>query len=580
MHLGLFLVSSAAGGWSFSFAAPPLASEPALELPKITVTDHRPLPPPESWRYAKIPGIEILSGASDRETQKLLRDFQLFNAAIGVVWPALKTHRPLPMSLILCGPGKFDAFKQTDDRKVDAGEASVLLRSPEQAAIVLNFAAKVIDLVPSESDAVETAPSGSVTTDDPSATTDNPSATRATMEMDYYRQLYHEYVRYLLSFNQPRLPAWLEEGLAQLLMGMRVEPKFIEFAKLEDPNLRDLPGDGQRDHDFNRTLARGGLMTMEEFFAVTYDSPEATNQFSSRWAKQAQGLVHMWLYGEGRRYNKGFAQFVARSGREPVTEPMFKECFGMGYKNMLTAFRIYAGDTAYQHLEFNARNGGGIPEPAPLELRDATQAEVARIKGEAETLAGHADAAHDELLAAYIRGTIDAPLLAALGMNEKVRGETVRARKFLEAAAKENVVRPRAYLELANLRLAEAQHVSTGTAPAPLSADQTRSVLQPLLIARQQPPPMPEIYELMADVWLHSSIPPAKADLAAINQGVLIFQRRPLLLLHAAELNGKYGDPAEARTMAEFGIQLSRTPDARQAFGEVLAALPPAQVKK
>lgn len=575
------MFSSVVSGLISSFAAPtPPASEPALELPKITVTDHRPLPPPESWRYAKIPGIEILSGASDRETQKLLRDFQLFNTAIGVVWPALKTHRPLPMTFILCGPGKFDAFKPTDDRKIDAGKASVLLRSPEQAAIVLNFAAKIIDLVPSQSDVIVAPPSGQVTSDDPSTATDDPSATRATMQMDYYRQLYHEYVRYLLSFNQPRLPAWLEEGLAQLLMGMRVEPKYIEFAKLEDPNLKDLPGDGQRDYDFNRTLAQGGLMAMEEFFAVTRDSPEATNQFSSRWAKQAQGLVHMWLYGEGRRYNKGFAQFVARSGREPVTEAMFKECFGMGYKDMLTAFRIYARDTAYQHQEFNARKGGGIPEPASLELRDATQAEVARIKGEAETLAGHADAAHDELLAAYIRGTIDAPLLAALGLNEKARGENGRARKFLEAAAKQNVVRPRAYLELANLRLADAQHVPSGIAPTPLSADQTKSVLQPLLIARQQPPPMAEVYELMADVWLHSVVAPAKPDLAAINQGVLIFQRRPLLLLHAAELNGKYGDPAEARTMAEFGIKLSRTPDARQAFEDVLASLPPAPAKK
>ena len=70
------------------------------------------------------------------------------------------------------------------------------------------------------------------------------------------------------------------------------------------------------------------------------------------------------------------------------------------------------------------------------------------------------------------------------------------------------------------------------------------------------------------------SLPPT-ADFR-ISQGLLIFQRRPLLLLHAAELNGKYGNPAEARTMAEFGIKLSRTPEARQAFEEVLAALPPA----
>jgi hypothetical protein len=183
------------------------------------------------------------------------------------------------------------------------------------------------------------------------------------------------------------------------------------------------------------------------------------------------------------------------------------------------------------------------------------------------------------MLAPYARGEMDGPLLASLGLIEQTRGETARARKFLEAAAKMNVVRPRAYLELARLRFAEAQRASAGAEPAPLTADQTKAVLQPLLTARTQPPPLPEVYELMADVWLHSAATPGKPDLGAINQGVLLFQRRPLLLLHAAELNGKYGDPAEARTMAEFGVKLSRTPEARQAFTDVLASLPPAQAK-
>jgi len=170
-------------------------------------------------------------------------------------------------------------------------------------------------------------------------------------------------------------------------------------------------------------------------------------------------------------------------------------------------------------------------------------------------------------------------LLASLGLLEQARGETARARKFLEAAAKLNVVRPRAYLELANLRFAEAQAAPAGAEPAPLTADQTRAVLQPLLVARQQPPPLPEVYELMAEVWLHSAAPPAKSDLGAINRGVLLFQRRPVLLARAAELNSRHGDPAEARTMAEFGLQLSRTAEARQVFEDILAALPPAPAK-
>jgi hypothetical protein len=83
----------------------------------------------------------------------------------------------------------------------------------------------------------------------------------------------------------------------------------------------------------------------------------------------------------------------------------------------------------------------------------------------------------------------------------------------------------------------------------------------------------------MAEVWTRSAAAPAKSDLDAINQGVLLFQRRPLLLLHAAELNGKYGDPAEARALADLGLKLSQTPEARQAFEDVKATLPPRPVK-
>src|SRR4051812_47189663 len=129
--------SSILCGW-FSCAvivglhADPNTTGPLLELPKMTVTEMRNLPAPEAWRYAQVPGLEILSAASDRETQKLLRDFRLFNDAITVVWPALKAHRSVPMSLILCGTGqKFDAFVPLSPDKSQVSRASLLLHNSE-----------------------------------------------------------------------------------------------------------------------------------------------------------------------------------------------------------------------------------------------------------------------------------------------------------------------------------------------------------------------------------------------------------------------------------------------------------------
>jgi len=561
-----------AGAPLLGAAAEPAPAGPPLELAKITVTDHRELPPPEAWRYARIPGFEILSAAPDRETQKLLRDFQLFRLAIGVVWPALQAHPPVPVSIILCGTGpQFDAFRPAAASPTDAGQASLFFKDREHAAIILNFGVKKIDLTRVQ----EEAPVHEAVTavDDPDAVAPDPSSAPGYLGVDYYQQLYREYVRYLLDFQQPRLPAWLEEGLTQLLMGMKVNRRRIEFATIEDPNRVSLSG-GQEDRDFNQVLQRRGLMPLEEFFAVEHGDPRTRNAFADTWAKQAQGLLHLWLYGEGRRYNKPFAQFVARSAREPVTEAMFRECFGMGYIDMLAELRGYIGFTAYQRQEFRARKGESLPEPAPLVLRDATGAEVGRIKGEAQGLAGNHGPAHDELLAPYVREERDARLLAALGLSEIRRGDAGRARRFLEAAAQAQVVHPRAYLELARLRLTEALPATAGDS-ARLTAAQTAATLQPLLTARRQLPVLPEVYELMAEIWLRSSVHPARPDLAVLNQGVMLFQRRPLLLLRAAELNGKYGDPAEAHLIADYGLNLSRTPEARRAFEEIKAALPP-----
>lgn len=89
---------------------------PVVELPKFVVTDSRELPPPEAWRYAEIPGFEILTNASDKATKRLIKDFEQFKEALALVWP-IPNRSGVPTSLILCGRGgKFDAFVPSGKR--------------------------------------------------------------------------------------------------------------------------------------------------------------------------------------------------------------------------------------------------------------------------------------------------------------------------------------------------------------------------------------------------------------------------------------------------------------------------------
>src|SRR5476651_234046 len=144
--------------------------------------------------------------------------------------------------------------------------------------------------------------------------------------------------------------------------------------------------------------------------------------------------------------------------------------------------RSYVEFTAHKIAGLKSKNGEKIPEPPPFELRDATEAEVGRIKGDTLRLGGHDGAAHLAMIAPYIRGERDPQLLAALGLLERKLGDDARAKKFLEAAARDKAVRPRAYLELARLRLADGIAHSTGAGK--LAADQTAGVLTLLFTAR------------------------------------------------------------------------------------------------
>jgi hypothetical protein len=60
-----------------------------VELPEFVVTETMILPAPESWKYAAIPGYEVLSSLSARETRRFVNDFQLLQQVVEVVWPAL-----------------------------------------------------------------------------------------------------------------------------------------------------------------------------------------------------------------------------------------------------------------------------------------------------------------------------------------------------------------------------------------------------------------------------------------------------------------------------------------------------------
>jgi hypothetical protein len=560
-------------------AAQEVVNERAIELPAYTVTDTRDLPPPEKWSYGRIAGFEVLSNASPKATKKLVDDFQRYALALGLVWPGIQRPSAVPAALIICGRGgQFDTFLPRDERRPDRAMASLTLRGPDVSAIVIDYEARVINLATPEGLAAAAA----VTTDaDGNVTSGGGDPGFA---VDAYRQLYREYIRFLIGRLEPRPAAWLEEGLAQLFMAMEVTNTSVLVGRVEDPNevsalqgaLNDAGNGGTapvEDRDFNAALAKRALLPMAELFAVTNDSDRARHPLGSTWAKQCYAFVHWGLYGDMGKHQAAFVRFLQRLDREPLTEALFQDCFQQSYRDMALTLRGYVEFTAHTIAGVAANKGQKLPEPPAFELRDATEAEVGRIKGDVLRVAGHEAAAHRALIAPYIRGERDPQLLAALGLQERAAGDPGRARKFLEAAARAQAVRPRAYLALARMRFEEASaHPAAGEK---FSAAQTTGILTALFAARSQPPPLVEVYQAIGEAWDRCVVTPGAAHLAVLDEGVRHFPRNAALVYQDAALKAKSGLGAEAAALADLGLRLAADGPTREKFEALKARLPP-----
>lgn len=249
----------------------------------------------------------------------------------------------------------------------------------------------------------------------------------------------------------------------------------------------------------------------------------------------------------------------------------------MTYKQMLMQIRTYCDFTVYESKEFRAKKGGPdlIDAPKPLELRDATQSEVGRIKGEAMVLAGHTVAARGELIAPYMRGERDPDLLAALGLYENKNGEPARARKFLEAAFAAKTKRADACLELARIRYAEA--LAKPEAPdRELSPAQVKAITEPLLVARSQPPPNVAVYDLLADTWARSAVKPKREDAVPVIEGAVLFPTRLKLVYQSIFFASDIGDLKSAHALADHGLKYAPDAATKKRFETAKAALPPA----
>ncbi|HWA28430.1 MAG TPA: hypothetical protein VG734_22465 [Lacunisphaera sp.] len=550
--------------------AVPATEGKTVELPKMTVTDSASLPQLESWRYGRITGFEVLSNASEKDTKKLLADFEKFQRAVRLVWPA--PLKPVAAAtIILCSKAdKFDAFRPPGTPADGAVVPSLFLRNREQVAIVVDLQSE------------------QVTVNDPIAALAT-NSNSVDYQIDHYRQLYREYVHYLLSQSDSRSPAWLEEGLAQIIMDIELTDRSLIYGKIDsykgsasggNPiDLEETDASASAavvgEQPFNVVLQTRKFIPFGDFLAITTDSPEARAPLGNNlWAKQAYAFVHFCLFGdEGMKYRDPLIAFVGRLAREPLSEALFKDCFKIGYKDMEKQLRSYLRYTKHKYQKYDLQASDRVTV-ASIDLTEASAEQVGVIKGDALRLAHHNPAALNEYYGAYQRGSRDPAVLAGLGAVEANPG---LARKFTDDAVKAGTQRPSAYVAQARMRLAEFK-----AEPGPdgkLTSAQMGAVLTPLFKARGLQPPLPETYETIAEAWALSAAAPKPEHLGVLDEGVRQFPRDSELLYRTATLYQQIGVLPPATSIARLGLRFATDDATKARFEKLLSTLPPPAAK-
>lgn len=565
LRIGSALISLLAPGFLAlsGLAADTATVGPTVELPKLTVTESAGLPELEAWRHGQVAGFEVLSNASDREAKRLLADFAKFQQAVRLVWPS--ALKPVAASsLLLCGRDrKFDAFVPANLRAGEAPVPSLFLRNREQVAIVVDLEARRVEIK------------------DPLVALTN-NAPSVEYEIDAYRQLYREYVHYLLSQGEVRQPAWLEEGLAQIVMDIELNDRTLLLGKIETYRGSATGGSPVAAEDtdatvsdavvgeqpFNFVLQYRSLLPFDRFFAITHTDEEARQPLGNTlWAKQAYAFVHFCLFGEKLQYKEALVTFVNRLAREPVSEALFKECFGVGYAEMNKQLRGYIRYTKHKYQKYVLTETDRVT-PDSIALADATPAEVGLLKGDALRLAGHPEAALTEYRATYVRGGRDPALLAALA---EVQPDPALARRFNDEAVRTGVNRPSAYLRQVRSRLADFK--AEPGADGKFTPTQMSALLTPLFKARSLPPPVPETYELIAEAWAGSSVPPKPEHLGVLDEGVRKFPHDSELLHRTAQLYQQAGATPTALAITQLGLRFATDPAAKGRLEELQTTL-------
>ncbi|HWA28307.1 MAG TPA: hypothetical protein VG734_21845 [Lacunisphaera sp.] len=496
--------------------APPPPDEGIYELPPFVTYGYRK---DTNWRYAEIPGFEVLSQCSDRETR----------AIVGALWrgrqlvlpEAMRPHFSLPMTVVLYNQpgsagGDLPSFgNEKGKNELTSHWKNLIKRTLEDRE---SFA---LNLWPGSFDY------------------------SASFRYDLFT---------LLRRRVPEAPTWLEEGLFGSY-GVYREGVFwneSRSAKAAYPSLWCSVTEGEEAirmaAQAHRQFAGGKRPTsgssllayIPELPALFEQPPPKDDTAWDRWAATVALFIRWGTYDCPPTQVEQFWRFAGSACSEGVTETLFKECFGgRSYRDVQIELSWYLPIALKGEGKATASDVAPLPKFA---LTDATPAQIARVRGEWERMEAAALAPHFPKAAAKYRelaartltqpaALSDVRVQASLGLLALEQGELAKARTHLEKAVAGKAAGPRPYFELARLRWEADRLGGSGKLPP----EKLTEVIDLILAAERQQPSLAAVYLLLAEA-LKQVPTPTGEQRAALERGRQLFPRHAAVQAALARL--------------------------------------------
>lgn len=519
-----FAASAPAIAPSRSAAAPTASAgyDTIISLPEFVVREGRNAP---RCFYGEVPGIQILSLCSEKETRDFVHDLQVQRFLLEQLLPAeLRVSNSVPL-LVFLKPRLAGGDVGTRLANVTAGApptigpsiagmSTLVLNDLDASAVLRTF-----QPLPSGRGMAVPLPPAYPIGDVLGSVTSLPGWARNEVTV---------------LFNQLSV---VQDSLQLRLASQRLDPSFA-------PSIGEFFSSGAN------ASGSGG----------TDVPPPPVSDVAARSAATLHMAFIRWVFSGGKARIDAYWMFVRRAAAEPAYEAMFQECFGVGYLAVMEQLRRTSATSVAGPATTTKIATAKPPTFPPITLRAPTKPELTRTKNEWKRLVASwpggvrfgitpelrkqaLDEVVRDLEAAYAQGERDPQLLAELALAECDAGRDEPAVRYLEAAAETRLARPRIYYELARLRF-QAVKAAAG-ASGTFDAAQVASIMEPLSAAHGLIPALREAFLLMVDTLSRASAAPSSRQLEMLDEGLRQFPGRAEVARRVGDLKRRAESPSE-----------------------------------